>query len=122
MVWIYGAANAGKSKFIRRLRSIFGSDEVDWRGEYLPLKTSNRAELKTQLPKKLVEELPIMQIIPIEAARLKLQNTIKTPVYSTQIRKNAMGFGLVFEADLATPQHISLWVLQGVALSLNTDQ
>ena len=74
------------------------------------------------LPKKLVEELPIMQIIPIEAARLKLQNTLKTPVYSTQIRKNAMGFGLVFEADLATPVHISLWVLQGVALCLNTDQ
>merc|ERR1711968_43937 len=80
------------------------------------------SELMTQLPKKLVEELPIMQIIPIEAARLKLQNTLKTPVYSTQIRKNAMGFGLVFEADLATPKHISLWVLQGVALSLNTDQ
>jgi len=78
--------------------------------------------LCTQLPKKLVEQLPIMQVIPIEAARLKLQNTLRTPVYSTQIRKNAMGFGLVFEADLATPDHISLWVLQGVALCLNTDQ
>ena len=63
-----------------------------------------------------------MQVIPIEAARVKLTNTLRTPVYSTQIRKNAMGFGLVFEADLATPEHPSLWVLQGVALCLNTDQ
>ena len=32
-----------------------------------------------------------------------------------------MGVGLVFEANLATDEHTSLWVLQGVALSLNTD-
>jgi len=32
-----------------------------------------------------------------------------------------MGVGLVFEADLATHEHISRWVLQGVALILNTD-
>ena len=31
------------------------------------------------------------------------------------------GVGLVFEANLATDEHTSLWVLQGVALSLNTD-
>jgi dynein heavy chain len=76
----------------------------------------------TQKPKKLVEELPIMQVIPMEAARVKLQNTLRTPVYSTQIRKNPMGFGLVFEADLATPEHLSIWILQGVSLCLNTDQ
>jgi len=81
-----------------------------------------KSVLMTQQPKKLVEELPIMHIIPMEAARVKLTNTIRTPVYSTQIRKNAMGFGLVFEADLATSAHLSLWVLQGVALCLNTDQ
>ena len=40
VVWVYGEANAGKSKFIRRLREIFGSDEVDWRGAYLPVKAS----------------------------------------------------------------------------------
>jgi hypothetical protein len=30
-----------------------------------------------------------------------LQNTFKTPVYVTSQRRNAMGVGLVFEADLA---------------------
>ena len=50
-----------------------------------------------------------------------LQNTIRTPVYTTSQRRNAMGVGLVFEADLATTEHISHWVLQGVCLLLNTD-
>ena len=57
--------------------------------------------LRRQDPKKLVEELPILQVIPIEANRLKLMNTFRTPVYVTQDRRNAMGVGLVFEADLA---------------------
>jgi dynein heavy chain len=77
--------------------------------------------LAPQLPKQLVEELPILQVIPIEASRLKLQNTFRTPVYVTQSRRNAMGVGLVFEADLFSYEHASHWVLQGVALSLNTD-
>ena len=80
-----------------------------------------KSELRTQDPKVLVVELPIMQIIPIEASKIKLHNTFKTPVYVTQSRKNAMGVGLVFEADLATAEHVSLWVLQGVALCLNID-
>ena len=95
------------------------------------------------LPKVLIEELPILRVIPIEAHRLKLvvsqckptidvlynvvnhlsflQNTLRTPVYTTSDRRNAMGVGLVFEADLATSEHISHWVLQGVCLLLNTD-
>lgn len=77
--------------------------------------------LCAQEPKVLVVELPIMQVIPIEASKLKLHNTFKTPVYVTQNRRNAMGVGLVFEADLATTDHSSHWVLQGVSLSLNTD-
>jgi len=77
--------------------------------------------LRRQDPKVLVTELPIMQIIPIEASKLKLQNTFKTPVYVTQDRRNAMGVGLVFEADLATQEHTSHWVLQGVSLCLNID-
>ncbi|OQR86956.1 flagellar inner arm dynein 1 heavy chain alpha [Achlya hypogyna] len=81
----------------------------------------DRSCLCQQLPKKLVEELPILQVIPIEASRLKLQNTFRTPVYVTQSRRNAMGVGLVFEADLFTGDHMSHWVLQGVALALNTD-
>ncbi|XP_013399815.1 dynein heavy chain 10, axonemal-like [Lingula anatina] len=74
-----------------------------------------------QKPKELIQELPVLKVIPIEAHRLKLQNTLRTPVYVTSERRNAMGVGLVFEADLFTTEHISHWVLQGVALSLNTD-
>lgn len=99
--------------------------------------------LSKSLPKVLIEELPILRVIPIEAHRLKLvvsfykqlsmrlrlmscaftflQNTLRTPVYTTSNRRNAMGVGLVFEADLATTEHISHWVLQGVCLLLNTD-
>jgi dynein heavy chain, axonemal len=77
--------------------------------------------LRAQDPKVLVVELPIMQVIPIEASKLKLHNTFRTPVYVTQARRNAMGVGLVFEADLATHEHSSHWVLQGVALCLNID-
>ena len=56
-----------------------------------------------------------------EANKLKLRGTIKTPVYVTQARRNAMGKGLVFEADINTDMHPSHWVLQGVAMVLNTD-
>ena len=70
----------------------------------------------------LVTELPVLEIIPIEASKLKLSNTFKAPVYVTQARRNAMGVGLVFEADLASGEHASHWVLQGVALCLNIDQ
>jgi len=79
------------------------------------------SRLRKQDPKELVVELPILQIIPIEATKLKLQNTFRTPVYVTQARRNAMGVGLVFEADLATGDHSSHYVLQGVALSLNNN-
>jgi len=78
--------------------------------------------LRRQDPKVLITELPILQVIPIESNKLKLQNTFKTPVYVTQARRNAMGEGLVFEADLATNVHSSHWVLQGTALVLNTDE
>merc|ERR1711920_58379 len=77
--------------------------------------------LRRQEPKVLVQSLPILQVIPIEANRLKLQNTFRTPVYVTQSRRNAMGVGLVFEADLRSMEHDSHWVLQGVALCLNID-
>ncbi|XP_070206146.1 dynein axonemal heavy chain 10-like [Littorina saxatilis] len=61
-----------------------------------------------QRPKQLIQELPVLKIIPIESHRLKLQNTFRTPVYTTSQRRNAMGVGLVFEADLSTSEHISL--------------
>lgn len=78
-----------------------------------------RGMLRKQDPKVLVTELPVLQIIPIEANKLKLANTFRCPVYVTQARRNAMGVGLVFEADIATDEHPSLWTLQGVALILN---
>lgn len=65
--------------------------------------------------------MPLVRIVPVEANKLKLRGTIRTPVYVTQDRKNAMGTGLVFEADLKTDKHVSHWILQGVALVLNTD-
>jgi dynein heavy chain len=77
--------------------------------------------LKKQSPKSLIFEMPIMQIIPVEQSKLKLKDSLKTPVYVTQNRKNAMGTGLVFEADLRTKEHPSHWVLQGVGLTMNID-
>jgi dynein heavy chain len=58
----------------------------------------------------------------VEASRVKVAGTFKAPVYVTQARRNAMGVGLVFEADLATDMHASHWVLQGVAVVLNIDR
>lgn len=58
--------------------------------------------LDYQRPKELVQEMPLLQVIPVEANKIKLRGTIKTPVYVTQARRNAMGVGLVFEADLKT--------------------
>ena len=74
-----------------------------------------------QPPKVLVQELPIMMIIPVELNKLKLHGTIRVPLYITQQRRNAMGVGMMMEADLDTREHSSHWVLQGVALVLNTD-
>lgn len=48
-MWLTGDANTGKSMFIRRLRQIFATDEVDWRGVYLPVKTKTNPLVKTQL-------------------------------------------------------------------------
>lgn len=77
--------------------------------------------LDYQNAKELITEMPLVRIVPVEANKLKLRGTIRTPVYVTQDRKNAMGTGLVFEADLKTDKHVSHWILQGVALVLNTD-
>lgn len=79
-------------------------------------------QLARQPPKQLVQELPLLQIIPTEASRLRLGSSLRAPVYVTQARRDAMGRGLVFEADLATGEHASHWVLQGVALVLNIDR
>ncbi|CAM9101409.1 unnamed protein product [Chrysoparadoxa australica] len=80
----------------------------------------DEACLRKQDPKVLVTELPVLQVVPIEASKLKLQNSFRTPVYVTPQRRNAMGVGLVFEADLSCKEHTSLYVLYGTALTLNT--
>eukprot|EP00048_Salpingoeca_helianthica_P012901 m.192885 g.192885 ORF g.192885 m.192885 type:complete len:4604 (+) comp15437_c5_seq116:137-13948(+) len=79
-----------------------------------------RNALAPPLPKQLQQELPILQIIPVETAKLKLHGTYRTPVYTTSARRNAMGIGLVFEADLASHEHPSHWTLMGVCLTLNS--
>ena len=68
----------------------------------------------------LVTELPILQVIPVEEqaeAAEHVQDTRLRDAVATQ----RVGVGLVFEADLATSEHSSHWVLQGVAW-LNIDQ
>ncbi|ETO20102.1 hypothetical protein RFI_17117 [Reticulomyxa filosa] len=72
-----------------------------------------------QKPKQLVYELPILKIVPVEINKLQRQNTFRTPVYMTQKRSNAMGEGLVFQADLSSTFHPSHWILQGCALVMN---
>lgn len=46
-IWVTGVANSGKSMFMRRLRTVFASDEVDWRGVYLPVKIRSQPLVKT---------------------------------------------------------------------------
>ena len=77
--------------------------------------------LVKQPPKVLVQELPILQIIPVELAKMQLHGTIKVPMYITQQRRNAMGVGMMMEADLDTTEHASHWILQGVALVQNIE-
>lgn len=77
--------------------------------------------LKRQNPKELIQDMPVIQIIPVEANKLKLKDNINIPVYVTQLRKNAMGVGMVFMSNLQTKEHPSHWILQGVCLVLNTD-
>ncbi len=76
--------------------------------------------LRRQKPKELVAEMPVVQIVPIEQVKLKLTNNFKCPVYVNQQRRDAMGVGLVFTADVQTDRHINVWVLQGVGMVLNT--
>lgn len=78
--------------------------------------------LMKQKPKELIVELPIIAIVPIEASKLKLKDMIKVPVYVTQDRRNAAGVGRVFDADLSSTVHPSHWILQGIAIVMNTDE
>lgn len=52
--------------------------------------------LTAQNPKQLIQDMPLLKIIPIESNKLKLKDSLDTPVYVTQSRRNAMGVGYVF--------------------------
>ena len=77
--------------------------------------------LANQKNNELVEELPVMHIIPVEKNESAKAGELRVPVYITQARRNAMGKGLVFEASLQSDVHESHWVLQGVCMTLNLD-
>lgn len=91
----------------------------------------DRRVLTQPSDKCLVSELPILRLVPYRRSSTDLGgassdananvNTFKTPVYFTQNRRDAMGRGLVFEADLGSQDHASAWTLRGVALVLNID-
>lgn len=74
-----------------------------------------------QNPRVLMQEMPVIRLTPIERHRLKLTGTVPVPVYITSLRRNAMGEGFVTVLDLPTTEHPSHWILQGVAILLNTD-
>eukprot|EP00922_Rhytidocystis_sp_ex-Travisia-forbesii_P006576 GHVS01009549.1.p1 GENE.GHVS01009549.1~~GHVS01009549.1.p1 ORF type:complete len:151 (+),score=19.56 GHVS01009549.1:3-455(+) len=90
-------------------------------GIYLEGAKWERGALARQDPKQLVVEMPLIQLVPVEAHQLKLRDIITTPVYVTQNRRTAMGEGWIFDASLPSSVHPSLWILQGVALVMNTD-
>lgn len=76
-------------------------------------------KLRKQLPKQLVMEMPLMKLIPKDSTEQGSRNSFLAPVYITQRRRNAMGEGYVFTAELKSEEHPSHWTLQGVALMLN---
>lgn len=102
---------------------------------------NEKGKLKRLGPRELLTALPIIKIVPIEVRRLKLQNTIKTPVYVsakkfrvlkidikkpipfqvTTQRTTKSGEGLVFEADIPTNEHPSHSILNGICLTLNKE-
>ena len=71
--------------------------------------------------KQLVSRMPLIKIMPTEAHRVHRINALPTPVYVTSDRRNALGVGWVFEANLPTTRDLSHWILNGVCLLLNTD-
>jgi hypothetical protein len=120
-------ARAGTLKTSRRNQSMDVSQgECTWKepigiSTTIALKTRRIINLLIRRSKELIFDMPLIQIIPVEANKLKLKDSLRTPVYVTQNRRNAMGVGLVFEADLRTDEHPSHWILKGVCLCLNVD-
>jgi dynein heavy chain len=77
--------------------------------------------LAPQFKKTLIYDMPVMLIVPMEASKLKLVGTFRTPLYVTSDRRNAAGVGMVMEMDVASDKHPSHWILESAALVLNSD-
>ena len=75
--------------------------------------------LTQQHSKESVIAMPLVHLIPQETSRF---DDFTVPVYVTQKRRDAMGRGHVFDAQLRTHAHPSHWILQGVALMLNIQE
>ncbi|CAF4764035.1 unnamed protein product, partial [Rotaria magnacalcarata] len=56
--------------------------------------------LTEQSNKQLIQMMPLIKIIPIETYRTNMTNYLLAPAYVTSNRRNTMGTGLVFEANL----------------------
>lgn len=78
-----------------------------------------RCELCPAESKQQITSMPIIHLVPIQSLDSEPRGSFRTPVYVTQDRRNVMGQGHVFDAELNTSQHESHWILQGVALMLN---
>ena len=105
---------------IRPGDTLFLARNCTWFDETLVIPSAANVTIASYGPSSL--PLPLLQIIPVEMSRLKLQGTMKVPLYITQARRNAMGVGLMMDTDVDTDEHTSHWILQGVALCLNIDQ
>ncbi|CAF1548071.1 unnamed protein product [Rotaria magnacalcarata] len=77
--------------------------------------------LTEQSNKQLIQMMPLIKIIPSETYRTNMTNYLLAPAYVTSNRRNTMGTGLVFEANLYSKKDISHWILNGVCLLLNND-
>lgn len=66
-------------------------------------------------------ELPLMKIVPMHKEKFDSKKYFRAPVYATQLRNDSNGNGYIFDAYLATDKHHSFWILQGVAVLMNTE-
>ena len=62
-------------------------------------------------------KLPLIKLLPVEPDNRNAPKTFKAPVYVTSARQASSE--CVFEVDLQTDIHQSLWILQGVAIILD---
>jgi dynein axonemal heavy chain len=75
--------------------------------------------LRAQQPREVLVDMPLLKVVPIASkGSVDRSGMFMTPVYSTPDRNDKTGLGTVFEADLNSDVHESLWALEGVSLIL----